>query len=212
MNRKFGRYVNHDPRSKAFKATKYPIRTVRWTRYCAPFDQGDLGSCTGNAMIGALMTGPLYVPGRDFDEQDAVALYSLATHLDSFKGVYPPTDTGSSGLSVAKAAKWLGYISSYHHAFGLDHALAALSGGPVILGIEWWSWFNNPGPNGELEMGGHLEGGHEIVLDEINVEERYVAGTNSWGSSWGDNGRFRIDWLTLGILLSRQGDVVVPVK
>jgi len=49
----------------------------------APFDQGALGSCTGNAMAGVLMTDPIWVPGRNLTEVDAVKLYKAATKLDN---------------------------------------------------------------------------------------------------------------------------------
>jgi hypothetical protein len=83
-------------------------------------------------MAGALMTEPLWRKGRKLDEVQARILYGMATKLDGLPGTFPPDDTGSSGLGVAKAAKALGYISAYHHAFGLEHALAALTLGPVI--------------------------------------------------------------------------------
>src|SRR5690349_5171214 len=84
--RRLGRNIDHDERSKAFPAMVAPLRTARHGRHCLPFDQGDLGSCTGNAMAGALMTDPLYVQGRDLGEKDAVELYSEATSLDQFDG------------------------------------------------------------------------------------------------------------------------------
>ncbi|NED51184.1 hypothetical protein G3I24_09730, partial [Micromonospora aurantiaca] len=65
------------------------------------------------------------------DEDQARALYSAATRLDEFDGEWPPTDTGSSGLGVAKACKRAGLISGYRHAFGLNAALTALAEQPV---------------------------------------------------------------------------------
>src|SRR5882672_8003142 len=95
---RLGRHVEHDPRSRAFSAGTAAIKSVRHKRHGKAFDQGELGSCTGNAMAGVLMTEPLWIRGRNLAEADAVALYKTATRLDSVPGTYPPNDTGSSGL------------------------------------------------------------------------------------------------------------------
>ncbi len=136
-----GRRVEHDPRSRnyAFTQAVAVLKTVSHRSYGLPLDQGNLGSCTGNAAAGALDTVPLHKTGeRILREKDAVTLYEAATRLDPWPGSYPPDDTGSSGLAVAKACKNAGYITGYRHAFGLDQALAALQVGPVITGIPWY--------------------------------------------------------------------------
>src|SRR3954471_15061773 len=99
-DRRLGRHVNHDPRSRAYAylATGRTLQPVRHTRHAAVLDQGNLGSCTGNAMTGALASDPLYAglpSGTTLDENLAVHLYSVATSMDDFNGTYPPEDTGS---------------------------------------------------------------------------------------------------------------------
>lgn len=104
-----------------------------------------MGSCTGNAAAGCLGTGQFWgqatqqtlsAADATHDEGEAVKLYSAATALDQIKGTYPPDDTGSDGLSVAKACQNAGLISGYTHAFSLDALLSALSTQPVIVGTE----------------------------------------------------------------------------
>lgn len=212
--RRLGRHVEHDDRSRAFGVVHQlgPLRSVVHHRHCDAFDQGELGSCTGNAMAGALMTGPLYREGRNLTEANAVELYSLATRCDRIPGFYPPDDTGSSGLAVARAAQKMGMVSAYHHAFGLSQALYALSRGPVIIGIDWFAGFDEPvGVGAELRISGEVRGGHEVVLDRLDVENGFVGGTNSWGKGWGAQGRFVLTFGTFRQLLARDGDVVVPV-
>jgi len=225
--RRLGRHVRHDPRSLRYQVAARSTGTltsVRHTRAIPVLDQGDLGSCTGNATEGALGTSPFFeaipstVLGRptgnaQVDEDQAIALYSAATALDDYNGGYPPNDTGSDGLSAAMAAKAAGLISGYQHATSLDAALAALETQPVIAGINWYESFDYPLPSGFMTItdGAQVRGGHEVCLDELDVENRRVWLTNSWGGAWGLLGRACLDWDDFGRLLDEQGDVTAFV-
>src|SRR5690349_3550882 len=59
---RLGRHVNHDPRSRRFpvRTAPVPLRTVEHERHVGVFQQGDLGSCTGNAALGCMATGPFW--------------------------------------------------------------------------------------------------------------------------------------------------------
>jgi hypothetical protein len=209
--RRLGRHVEHDVRSRNFPAAVAPIADVKHIRHGQPFDQGDLGSCTGNAMAGALMTEPFYTASRILTETNAVSLYEQATHLDKVPGSYPPDDTGSTGLAVAKAAKKDGYISAYSHAFSFQQALGALTIAPVIAGINWYTSFDTPLPTGEcpLTTGATIRGGHEIELFGIDVEKQQIWVYQSWGPTWGGlgNGTFWFSYTTFEQLLAEKGDV-----
>jgi hypothetical protein len=211
---RLGRHVEHDPRSLAFSAGTSAIKSVRHKRHGRAFDQGDLGSCTGNAMAGALMTEPLWKPGRTLLEKDAVKLYKAATKLDSIPGVYPPNDTGSSGLAVMKAAVNAKYITGYAHTFSLNQLLGSLVRFPGILGVNWYDSFDAPRSNGECPMkkGARIRGGHEVELFGIDVKKKQVWCINSWGSTWGGigNGTFWFSYATLERLLHEQGDATFP--
>ncbi len=210
-----GRHVEHDERSRGFAVQvdeAAPLKKVLWRRYGSVLDQGNLGSCTGNAMAGALNTAPLRKTGaKALTEKDAVAIYELATTLDSIPGSYPPDDTGSSGLAVCKAAKAKGLISGYTHAFSLAQALAALQAGPVITGVDWVEGFDRPDASGLVELTGQVRGGHEFEVVGYDPATDLVTAINSWGKGWGVNGRFRFTSLTWGRLLAARGDVTVPV-
>lgn len=212
LHRRLGRHVEHDERSRAFPAAgATKLVTTHHHRRSGPFNQGNLGSCTGNALVGCLDTAP-FTHSR-LGERTAVKLYELATKLDGFPGEYPPDDTGSSGLAICKAGKQDGYISAYHHAFGLDHALQALVLGPEIIGIDWYDSFDEPTADGELVIapGAQVRGGHELEVSDIDVEEQMIEGWQSWGD-WGPlHGRWRMSWNTFGTLLDAHGDVTVPV-
>lgn len=213
-----GRRVRHDSRSRQypFNARATTLVSKRWTRHIPVLDQGNLGSCTGNAAAGALGTQGCWEglnPSMraSLNEDEAVEIYSIATHLDNVTGSYPPTDTGSDGVSVAKASKQLGYISGYSWCFSLDSALQALQFGPVITGIDWYEGMDKPEVNGMIHPTGEVRGGHELVVDEINVSNKTVGITNSWGSNWGIKGRCYLSWTDWSYLLNSQGDVTVFV-
>lgn len=211
--RRLGRVINHDEASKGYVAAQASeIVSVTHLRRAAAFDQGDLGSCTGNAVAGAMMTQPLWQPHRYLDEGVARLFYSLGTRIDNMGGYWPPSDTGSSGLAVMKAAKWAGYISGYRWAFGLDQCLKALVIAPVCIGINWYDSFDEPHGPLTISPGAEVRGGHELELSSLNVPAREVAGWNSWGDEWGDlAGQFVMSFDTLDRLLHEDGDCAVPI-
>jgi hypothetical protein len=222
-----GRHVNHDPRSRAYavQPTATTLVATRHTAYIDVLDQGQLGSCTGNAGVGAVYREPFVLshstPSTPWpyvaDETGAVALYSEATKLDSYPGAYPPDDTGSDGLSVAKALQKAGIISGYLHAFTLQSALLQLMTTPLITGITWYSSMFEPGSTGELtvDTNSGVAGGHELCVDEyqpaIGTGPALIGGPNSWGTGWGDGGRWYMTVEDWGRLLADDGDVTAFV-
>ncbi|MDB5716339.1 MAG: hypothetical protein JWO15_3736 [Sphingomonadales bacterium] len=209
-SRRLGRHVEHDPASKAFAVAEASApKPVQWERRCPVLDQGDLGSCTGNSAAGWLGTDTATRPGlATVDEDQAVAFYSVATHHDRARGVYPPDDTGSSGLAAAKALKLAGHCHTYRHAFSVKAALTALQAGPVMVGMAWLTGCDEPDRLGHITYRGQVRGGHEILFD--GYDGKGVWATNSWGEGWGRAGRF---WLSLDDFakaLANQGDVVSP--
>ena len=209
MTYPLGRVVQHDPRSLAFPAALAPaLKTVTHRHYGPVLDQGQVGSCTGNAAAQSLNTVPLRHGRRLLTEIDAQGLYHEATVLDGFPGTWPPTDTGSSGLAVAKASQQAGWVTGYTHAFGLDQCLAALVLAPVIVGTNWHEDMFNPDAAGYVHPTGAIAGGHEYTLLGINVKLARVTMLNSWSASWGRNGRAYITFADLGTLLADSGDVV----
>ena len=221
-DKRLGRHVEHDPRSRqhAYGATLAPAALVRVHHrvYGGVLSQGQIGSCTGNATAGAINTAGLHVVGHaTLKEPEALGIYELATVLDEFEGSYPPTDTGSSGLSAAKAAQQKTLIGSYEHAFDMSAALAALQKGPVITGVDWYEGFDTPNATtGRVKPTGQIRGGHEIVCigyePHATLADSLVFLQNSWGADWGLSGRFCWTVQTWQKLLDDQGDVTILVK
>lgn len=206
-----GRRLNHDPRSLRYlvNAPARTIQSVEHQRITPVLDQGDTGSCTGNAAVGALGTRPLYgalINPPELGEELARAVYSDATEIDPFPGTWPPTDTGSDGLSAAKACKQRGLISGYLHATSLTAMQAALQDTPVIVGVNWYEGFDQPNDNGIVFATGSIRGGHEFEVVGLDVDRRLFHAINSWGDGWGQGGHFWITFDDMDILLHRDGD------
>jgi len=215
---RLGRHVFHDERSKDYEAAQATrIKSVSHSFHGLPLDQGDVGSCTAEATCGALNTMPTSgrlkgaVAGHTFTQDDAYKLYGLETQNEGEP--WPPNDPGGTGLWVCKAAKQEGWISAYHHAFGLQMALRALVLRPNIWGFNWYQGFDSPDPEtGLVKISGQIRGGHEILAVEILADKQLVGFVNSWGS-WGldGTGRFYVGFGDLERLLGEQGDVTVPM-
>lgn len=194
-----GRNFRVDSRSLAypFKADGLTLVSADHKRHAGPFDQGNIGSCTGNAAIGCMATDPYYATvtneSGDFTgqyaltEAGALRCYEDATTLDTYPGQYPPTDTGSDGTAVAQALKNASMISGYTHAADGPAARLALGQGPIIIGIKWFNSMFTAGSDGRMtvDRSSGLAGGHEIVCDAIEVEAQRVWFTQSWGPGWG---------------------------
>ena len=211
--KRLGRHVKHDPRSFEFQAGRATqIVSVTHQATGLPLDQGQIGSCTANALCGSLDSAPDYHGGTTLTESDAIRVYELETKLEGKP--YPPNDPGGSGLMVCKAAQQLGLITSYSHAFGIQHALEALVMRPVITGVNWYSSFDTPDPQTglvQLTAAATVRGGHEVVADGIDAPNRLVWFWNSWGTQYGLGGRFCMSFDTWDRLLQEQGDVTIPV-
>jgi hypothetical protein len=216
---RLGRHVEHDERSRVF-ATAAPRgvrKHVLHGRHGKIYDQGNLGSCTGNAVTGAAITNPTYRSHHNYHEPMAIRVYKLATQIDGFPGVYPPDDTGSSGLAACKAAVQLGLIGSYQHAFSLDEALDALQERPVITGTDWLEGMDFPDGNGRVQLVGQTRGGHEYCAVEYDPGDgtpngSWVRFANSWSAGWGESGYFWMRVSDWGTLLERDGDVTIPIR
>lgn len=209
-DRRLGRNVKHDPRSLNYLVQPQPtstLVTVKHEVFIPVLDQGNLGSCTGNAGTGWL--GTLANRPEGLDEDYAVALYSDATKADDYQGDYPPSDTGSDGLSIAKVLQARGLIGDYLHATSLEATLTALQSQAVIAGIPWHGDSFNPDMYGRIPITGDVEGGHEILLTGVDVENRLINMRNSWGPGWGVGGEGYFTWDDFEALLAQEGDVTV---
>jgi hypothetical protein len=224
---RLGRHIHHDSRSWDYqflpKDAKPQGKNTNWTSETGPLNQGQVGSCTGNATAQWLNTSfadavrTLTHHGKFMAEKDALAIYELGTRLDSSPGQYPPDDTGCSGIFVAQAAEQLGYLDKYSHTFSFTALQAALEITPVICGTAWTNTMFHP-VNGLVKVGSlaqsNIAGGHEYLGCGIDFTEEVLIFRNSWGDqdAWPGckpGGYFAVSFADYRRLLAEQGDVTV---
>lgn len=226
---RLGRFVEHDDRSRNFAAqvdAKLVDRTIFWEDVSPILDQGRLGACVGFTGADILNTA-MFLPlrkskngGMYYNNNDGKFFYQKSTMADSISGTYPPTDTGSSGLGLAKALRKLGYIDKYTHAFSWSAYLTAIQKQPVAFGTLWTNDMFNPDHNGLITVGAlvdsNIAGGHEIMIRGRNADTHLNLARNHWNKSWSPSvngpklpGEFWITDDDMKLLLKNQGDITV---
>lgn len=218
---RLGRNMNHDTRSLRYLAPRRDPRKLTSRRHQVNvpiMDQGNVGSCTGHATTNIMGSSHFWPAVKDVLPLDpllasswAVKVYSDATLIDPWPGSYLPEDTGSDGLSVAKVMQARGLVSGFVHATSRDAALAALAERVIMVGIGWRSAMFSPDSDGHIRIDGVVEGGHEIAVDEIDVERERVWLRQTWGMGYGLAGRGWVTWDDFGELLADDGDCTVLV-
>lgn len=217
--KRLGRHIRHDSRSLRYpyRRSGQPLKDNLVERFIPILDQGQVGSCTENAGVGALGSGLLYqhlTPQQQaqLNEGLAVSMYSDEEQI-LFNSPYPPTDNGGDGLTASKVMQSRGYISGYTHCLSIDDVLAALSdGNAVMIGSNWYDSFDSPDSNGVVSISpnAYVRGGHEYLARGLHNGDRQVLLDNSWGDGWGIKGSFAYSFDTLAQLLSEGGDGTVP--
>jgi len=201
-----------------------PIGIDLRSKFPPVFDQGNLGSCTANALCGIVAyDNPKLIGSRLF-------LYYNERKLENDI----PDDSGallSDGVKclltygICSEKEWSYNISKFavkppqscynnalkHKAITVEHinnnltcmknALVAKC--PFVVAILVYESFETitvtrtgivPMPNTVTEK---LLGGHAIVCVGYDDTKQYWIMRNSWGSSWGDNGYFYLPYAYL---------------
>lgn len=184
------------------------------------FDQGQLGSCTANAIVAAVMytLGIQTMLSRLFVywaerlmegtvQQDAGAqirdgVKVVATQGAAPESLWPYVIAKFKKRPSAKAftAALLMKIAGYHRVTGVDQIRAALAAGlPVIAGFTVYQSFESQevASSGVLNLpapGEPVVGGHAILIVGCDDAAGRWEVRNSWGLFWGQQGYFTMPY------------------
>ncbi len=199
---------------------------------CSPVeDQGQLGSCTGNALAGALEflerkngapfvdLSRLFIYYNERAIEHTIKSDSGAQIRDGVKTlakqgvcaekkwpyVISKFENKPSAACYSDAKKHM--ITSYHRILTLDEMRTCLADGyPFVFGFTVYESFESQetartGAVNMPEPSERVVGGHAVVGVGYDDEQRRFIVRNSWGSAWGQHGYFTIPY---GYLASRN--------
>ena len=190
-------------------------------QYCSSIeDQGKLGSCTGNAIAGAiellhkrqsrtLDISRLFIYYYERKFIGTVNYDSGAYIRDGIKACYTygaPTENlwpyniskfkmQPHKTAIVDALKRK--VTSYQRAVDFNQVIDSITSGyPVTIGFNVYSSFDSPAVarTGVMPYPNvnkeRLLGGHAVLLVGYNKDNNTFIARNSWGTRWGDKGYF----------------------
>ena len=201
--------------------TKANLNSVDLRPYCTPVeDQGSLGSCTGQAIAGAIEL----LNKRNGKPTDVSRLFIYyyerlilgTVNYDSGAyirdGIKATNHYGASLESLwphdirkykrepileAKNDALNRKVTRYERITNFDGCINALSNGyPIVVGFHVYSSFMTAkvGRTGNMPYPNvrreQLLGGHAVLLVGYNKSRKVFIARNSWGTRWGDKGYF----------------------
>jgi len=217
----FGRRISKDERDKQYLMRRLlaPTRAVLptnklWKIAAKNLDQGDYGTCVGNAWANFLRCAPIQTTA---DESMALKIYDAAILLDEWTDNDNDTDRqmGTSVRGGAMAVTNMGKLKSYLWAFELQPAVEwVLTMGPVVLGTTWYSSMMKPDAQGivQIKPGARDLGGHCYLWRGADTKKALAYCCNSWGDSWGLSGNFAIPFKDVETLIHNDGECCTAIQ
>lgn len=187
----FGRLIAPDkrdalhPMRKLTRRLELPASKMWTSRQAYVLDQGQTPHCVGFAWAGFLQAAPFC---HQLTNADGDRFYGLAQQNDE----WPGTDyDGSSTRGGAKALRALGLITGEYVWAQTEEDVwkFVLGRGPVVTGTTWLTGMFDPDSKGYLNLTGGEEGGHDWCIIGASATRQAYRMQNSWGLSWGQNGR-----------------------
>ncbi len=192
---------------------------------CPPvMDQGQMGSCTSQALAGAMdfleiskdsragMLSRLFIYFNEREIEGTVSQDSGAQLRDGVKSLnklgvchenlWPyKTDRIFEKPSAAAYTDGLGHkIESYERITSLEGMKAALASGlPFVFGFQVYSGFESAAvaASGVVDLplpGETVLGGHAVMAVGYDDTSKRFIVRNSWGSTWGQAGYFTLPY------------------
>jgi hypothetical protein len=227
--RGFGRLVPPDRdedeqylmrRRLAAPGTPLPTRKT-WRIHPTALNQGKTGTCVGHAWRNFLRAAPVQLNAGG---PSAFDIYRGAVAVDEWssndkEATLPDGDprlkSGTSVRAGAKSVTAKGHLKSYLWAFALQPAIEwVLTEGPVVLGTDWWSSFEQPDDEGIVQIKANAtnDGGHSYLWRGVDTKRGLALCTNSWGDNWAKSGDFYLPLRDLERLISDNGEVCTAVQ
>lgn len=206
--RAFGRKHAPDERDRQFLLSKIEtgVRPAKKS-WRLPWhgDQGKTSMCVGFAWHARLRSMPVYQK-----EPSPQIVYAIAQRNDEWPG---ENYDGTSVRGGAKALQMAGKVKSYGWALSAEEAIQWVgTQGPVVLGTNWYSGMMKPNKNGLVTISGNLVGGHAYLLLGYNDTTKLAMLQNSWGTDWGQRGRFFLSYADLDRLIKEEGEACAPTE
>ena len=201
--------------------TKLPA-SINLQSKCPPvYDQGQLGSCTANAIAAAVEYGhkPRFMPSRLFIyynerviegtvDSDSGAQLRDGIKSVATKGVCPETDCpyriadfkdkpSAKAYAAAAKTKATQYLRI---ARDLDQMKGCLASGfPFVFGFTVYEYFESPqvAKTGIVRLpttGDTAISGHAVMAIGYDDKTETFRVRNSWGSKWGQRGYFTMPY------------------
>lgn len=190
-----------------------PLPVFKYYSSGPVMNQGNTPQCVEFSWNGWLMASPL----RNKPVTPRTTIYCEAQAIDPWDGdCTNPKYDGTSVRAGAKVLQGRGLVGTYLWAFtSADVANWILSGkGPVVFGTRWYQSMNETDKQGVLhvDVNSGLNGGHAYLCVGYNSRTRMFRFQNSWGTGWGQNGRFWMSADDVEILLQQQGEACTATE
>lgn len=162
-------------------------------------DQGQTGHCVGFGCAQFCNADPIE---DHLKNADGDAIYYEAKVIDG----EPKAEDGSSVHSGIKALVNRKRIGAYAWASTLAVITQWVAAkGPVVVGTDWMNDMFSPDAQGIVKPTGGIAGGHCYLIVGYDPASGVLEFQNSWGSSWGLNGRFGMHSADFDTLVKANG-------
>lgn len=206
-----GRLPAPDHRDQLFPmralVPEQPQKKSRFFQSGPILDQGQTPTCVGHAWRQWLTSAPIMTKGGP----DPFTIYHEAQKVDEWPG------ENYDGTSVRAGCKYLqdsGHVANYfwaNDAATVRDFLLNRIGSTVVIGSDWLENMFTP-QKGFLDVSGAVAGGHAYVLVGYSEPRQAFRMVNSWGKSWGENGRAWIRFADLDGLIRNGGEAVAATE
>lgn len=232
IKRTFDRKPQFDERSRNYPAIVLGLDALPFRNYTWPLkewlDQGSEGACVGFGISHELACVPAVIPVTN---ESARVLYKRAQQLDEWEGdSYEGTSViaGMKAVQELKNDKGELLIPEYRWTFGLEELIRVLGRkGPMVIGCNWYTGMFDTDEKGFIHKTGELAGGHcvlgrgqsikyltpgdKVSFSNVDLDKSYITIHNSWGKSWGIEGKAKISLRDVQALLAEWGEAVLPI-